>query len=108
MTRDKPADLVPLTSGTILGFKPDQAKDSVSGNARLAVIRGHAARQTYRGVISMPEVIEVGPTSVPTKSASETTPGLATASTSTGSLDAGAGSKRKRDPEVEDSKRKKV
>lgn len=31
---------LPVHSGTILGLKPDQAKNTVSGNARLTVIRG--------------------------------------------------------------------
>lgn len=44
-------------SGTILGFKPDQAKAAVSANARLAVLRGHAHRQTYRSVIGNPQVL---------------------------------------------------
>lgn len=57
-----------IRSGTILGFKPDQAKDSVSGNARLAVIRGHAARQTYRGVLGNPKVVE-GASTIPTQPA---------------------------------------
>lgn len=43
--------------GTILGLKPDQAKNAVSGNSRMAVIRGYASRGTYRGVISNPEVL---------------------------------------------------
>lgn len=42
--------------GTILGLKPDQAKNAVANSARLAVIRGHSSRQTYRGVLGNPEV----------------------------------------------------
>lgn len=104
----QPIDLSLYASGTILGFKPDQAKDSVSGNARLAVIRGHAARQTYRGVISMPEVVEVGSTSNTSKSASGTLPGLPDEAASASKQGIIGGSKRKRDSEVEDGKRKKV
>lgn len=42
--------------GTILGLKPEQAKNAVSNSARSAVIRGHSNRQSYRGVLSNPEV----------------------------------------------------
>ena len=50
-----PLDLCNL--GTILGLKPEQARNSVAGNARMAVIRGHADRGTYRGVIGNPVVL---------------------------------------------------
>ena len=111
-------------SGTILGFKPDQAKNSVDGNARLAVIRGHAARQTYRGVISLPKVVELErliPTQAPSSSkAAATTKPLpaslpekpqtqevvAAAAVSSAEQEA-VGSKRKRAAEQEPAKRTK-
>ncbi|KAK9895140.1 PHP domain-like protein [Cystobasidium minutum MCA 4210] len=106
--------------GTILGFKPDQAKDSVSGNARLAVIRGHAARQTYRGVIANPKVVEVKaviPTQ-PVASSSKTKatakavlppslPEKPVATQAPAEEDTTVGSKRKRGAEQEASQRKK-
>lgn len=110
-----------VRSGTILGFKPDQAKDSVSGNARLAVIRGHAARQTYRGVIGNPKVVEVAspiPTQAspltnaksgqkaPEKVTKEVTPPAADIVPPAAEKEA-VGSKRKRAVEQEASKRKK-
>ena len=48
--------LNPTSSGTILGLKPEQAKNAVSNTARLTVLRGHSNRQTYRGVLGNPEV----------------------------------------------------
>jgi hypothetical protein len=89
-----------VTSGTILGLKPDQSKNSVSGNARLAVIRGHAARQTYRGVISNPQIVEV---------AAESTVPQAVAVTATSApTTQAAGSKRKRGAEDVASKKVKA
>lgn len=94
-------------SGTILGFKPDQAKDAVSGNARLAVIRGHAARQTYRGVISNPQIVEVQPRAR-SEAVREAVGCAGSAMTSTSAAEASAGSKRKRGGGDEPIKRKRA